>query len=56
MTEPFARERVIAFQFAEQCPLPAGMVEALARLLSAYREELVQAWKVRESKLSKRTQ
>jgi hypothetical protein len=56
MTEPFARERILASQFAEQCPLPEGKLEALARLLSAYREELVQAWKVRESKLSKRAQ
>lgn len=56
MTEPFARERVIASKFAEQCPLPAGMVEGLARVLSAYREELRAAWQVEAVARAKRAQ
>lgn len=52
--EPFARERVIAASFAKECPLPPGKTEELARLLSAYREELREAWQAEARARAKR--
>jgi hypothetical protein len=40
MTEPFARERVLARELSERLGLGPGAVEELAYALAAYRDEV----------------
>ncbi len=54
MPEPFARERVLAAQFARSCCLVPDQIEELAKLLAAYRDEVRAAFETGQKSIAKR--